>query len=76
MLKPFALFTPISVHHSLRKKVEEQLARMEFLNVIFRVDKPIPWCAAMVIVPKRQCRLSTTKLKNMCFEESSPSAKN
>ena len=51
--KPFALFTPRSVPLPLRKKVEDELARMESLNVISRVDEPTPWCAAMVVVPKR-----------------------
>ena len=40
--KPFALFTPRSVPLPLRKKVEDELARMESLNVISRVDKPTP----------------------------------
>ena len=51
--QPFALFTPRSVLLPLRKKVEEELARMESLNVISRVDEPTPWCVAMVVVPKR-----------------------
>ena len=51
--QPFALFTPRSVPLPLRKKVEEELARMESLDVIFRVDEPTQWCAAMVVVPKR-----------------------
>ena len=49
----FALCTPRSVPLPLRKKVEEELARMESLNVISRVDEPTQWCAAMVVVPKR-----------------------
>ena len=49
----FALFTPRSVPLPLRKKVEEELARMESLDLISRVDEPTQWCAAMVIVPKR-----------------------
>ena len=51
--QPFSLFTPRSVPLPLRKKVEEELGRMESLNVISRVDEPTPWCAAMVVVPKR-----------------------
>ena len=51
--QPFALFTPRSVPLPLRKKVEEELARMESLDVISRVDEPTQWCAAMVAVPKR-----------------------
>ena len=42
--QPFALFSPRSVPLPLRKKVEEELARMESLNVISRVyvDEPTP----------------------------------
>ena len=48
--QPFALFTPRSVPLPLRKKVEQELARMESLNVISRVDEPtviqsIPVCS-------------------------------
>ena len=51
--QPFALVTFRSVPLPLRMKVEEELARMESLNVISRVDEPTQWCAAMVVVPKR-----------------------
>ena len=51
--QPFALITPRSVPLPLRKKVEEELARMESLNVISRVDEPTQWCTSMVVVPKR-----------------------
>ena len=51
--KPFALYTPRSVPLPLRKKVREELARMESLGVISRVEKPSSWCAGMVVVPKK-----------------------
>ena len=51
--QPFALFTPRNVPLPLRKKVEEELARMESLQVISKIDEPTPWCAGMVIVPKK-----------------------
>ena len=51
--KPFALFTPRNVPIPLRKKVEKELARMESLGVISRSTKATPWCAGMVVVPKR-----------------------
>ena len=52
----FRILTPRSVPLPLRKKVEEDLARMESLNVKSRVDEPTPWCAAMVVVPKRNSK--------------------
>ena len=51
--KPFALFTPRNVPLPLRKKVQDELARMESLGVISRVEEPTPWCAGMVVVPKK-----------------------
>lgn len=38
--KPFALFTPRNVALPLRKKVQEELSRMESLGVISKVEKP------------------------------------
>ncbi len=49
---PFALNTPRNVPLPLRKKVEEELERMEQLGVISKVSKPTEWCAGMVVVPK------------------------
>lgn len=51
--KPHALFTPRRVPLPLRKKVAEELSRMEALGVISRVDVPTPWCAGMVVAPKK-----------------------
>lgn len=51
--KPYALFTPRHVPLLLRAKVNEELARMEAMGVISKVDKPTPWCAGMVVVPKK-----------------------
>jgi len=56
--QPFALFTPRNVFLPLRKKVEDELARMESLNVISRVDEPSLWCAAMVVVQRKTQRQS------------------
>ena len=54
-LKPdprrFSLFTPRNVPLPLRKKVAEELARMESMGVITRVNQPTDWCAGMVVVP-------------------------
>ena len=51
--QPFALFTPRNVPIPLRKKVQEEISRMESLGVISRVSKPTQWCAGMVVVPKK-----------------------
>jgi len=50
---PYALFTPRHVPLPLRPKVEEELARMEEMGVISKVDKPTSWCAGMVVIPKK-----------------------
>ena len=52
--KPFAIFTPRHVPLPLRTKVQQELDRMESLGVISRVDQPTPWCADMVVVPKKK----------------------
>ena len=51
--KPFAIHTPRKVPLPLRQKVQDELARMESLGVISKVDSPTPWCAGMVVVPKK-----------------------
>lgn len=38
----------------LRPKVQDELNRMESLGVIRKVDEPTPWCAGMVVVPKKE----------------------
>ena len=50
---PFALYAPRRVPLPLRKKVSEELQRMETMGVISRVDVPTPWCAGIVVVPKK-----------------------
>ena len=51
--KPCALFTPRNVPLPLRKKVQEELTCIESLGVILRMEEPTPWCAGMVVVPKK-----------------------
>ena len=51
--KPFSLFTPRNVPLPLRKKVSDELARMERLGVISKANKPTDWCAGMAVVPKK-----------------------
>ena len=50
---PYALFTPRNVPIPLRAQVKEELDRMEQLGVIKKVIEPTPWCAGMVVVPKK-----------------------
>ena len=52
-LRPYALFTPRNVPIPLRPRVKKELERMEKLGVISKVTTPTPWCAGMVVVPKR-----------------------
>lgn len=51
--KPFALTTPRRVPLPLLPKVKKELARMEELGVISRVEQPTDWCAGMVPIPKK-----------------------
>ena len=51
--KHYALTTPRNVPLPLREKVREELARMESLGVITKVEGPSEWCCGMVVVPKK-----------------------
>ena len=57
----YALSTPRNVALPLRPKVAQELARMEAMGVISKVDTPTPWCAGMVVVPKK-----SGKVPSMC----------
>ena len=51
--RPLALYTPRNVPIPLRSKVQEELDHMEAMGVISKVSEPTPWCAGMVVVPKK-----------------------
>ena len=48
-----ALFTARHVPLPLRPKVKDELEKMEAMGVITKVDEPTPWCAGMVVAPKK-----------------------
>ena len=50
---PYAIYAPRNVPIPLRPKVQEELNRMEEIGVIQKVSQPTPWCAGMVVVPKK-----------------------
>jgi len=50
--QPYALCTPRRVAILLLPKVEAELARMQELGVIEKVEQATEWCACMVVVPK------------------------
>ena len=52
--RPYALFTPRNIPIPLRQRVRQELDRMLLLGVISKVDIPSPWCAGMVVVPKKE----------------------
>ena len=51
--QPSSIFTARNVPLPLRTKVKDELNRMQALGVITRVEEPTPWCARMVVVPKK-----------------------
>ena len=50
---PHAIFTPRHIPFPLRQQVADELNRMEKAGVISKVAQPTPWCAGMVVVPKK-----------------------
>lgn len=50
---PYSLYVPRKVPIPLREKVKKELERMEQMKVISKIDTPTPWCAGMVVVPKK-----------------------
>lgn len=56
-LKPYSVHTPRRLPIPLFSKVKQELARMERLWVISKIDKPTDWCSRMVVVPKPNDRV-------------------
>ena len=50
---PHALYTPRNVPLPLREKVKAELEEIEVIGVITKISEPTPWCAGMVVVPKK-----------------------
>ena len=56
---PYTLSTARNVPNPLRDKVKAELKRMLDVGVISKVDYPTPWCAGMVVVPKKTGEVCT-----------------
>jgi len=69
--KPFALYTPRKVPYALRSKVKDELDRMEAMGVITKVENPTPWCAGMVVVPKKDGKVRMVKTVKKLLSSSS-----
>ena len=51
--RPHAIFSPRHIPLPLRQQVVDELNCMEKAGVISKVSQPTPWCAGMVVVPKK-----------------------
>lgn len=52
-VRPYAPFTPRNVPILLQAKAKDEFNRMEQLGVIRKVTELTPWCAGMVVMPKK-----------------------
>ena len=53
----YCIYTPRLVLLPLRKKVKQELDKMESMGVIEKNNDPTPWCVGMVVVPKRDGKI-------------------
>ena len=51
--KPRCLYAPRHVPLPMFPRITEELNNMESMGVITKVDEATPWCAGMVVVPKK-----------------------
>lgn len=51
--KPHSIYTPRRIPLPLLTKVQQELNRMKAMGIITEIDRPTPWCAGMVVVPKK-----------------------
>ena len=56
-LEPFAQATPRRVAAARRRPLQEELARMEKMGVIQRIEEPTEWCAPCIVVPKKNGKI-------------------
>ncbi|XP_057381569.1 uncharacterized protein K02A2.6-like [Daphnia carinata] len=52
--QPLCKYDGLRIPFHLRKKVEDELERLERLDVIEKVSGPTPWVSPVVIVPKKE----------------------
>ena len=52
---------PCKVPLPLCHKLQNELTRMDSLEIISKVDTPTPWCVGMLVVPKQG-----QNCQNMC----------
>ena len=61
--KPFCVNTPRTIPFAYRDKLKAELDLLESQNVITPVTKATPWCAPIVVTPKK----SSDKIR-MCVD--------
>ena len=49
----FCTLHPMTCCITIRSKVEQELAQMESMGIISKVNEPTPWSTGMVVVPKK-----------------------
>ena len=60
------LFLHLDMSHALRTRVKQESYKMESMQVFSKVEKPTPWCAGIVVVPKKSGTMCiTVDLKRM-----------